>query len=110
VKGHPARSRNYFPLLFFSGFIVGARSDISLPGRTSRVPLVVAGHSIVRPKPVVVPALDRRRLALEEGRPRWMVWYSTFASMDMLDLAQVMAHLHGAEPLDLTDLLDPERQ
>jgi hypothetical protein len=30
--------------------------------------------------------------------------------VDMRDLAQVMAHMHGREPLDLTDKPDPDLQ
>jgi hypothetical protein len=32
------------------------------------------------------------------------------ALVDMRDLAQVMAHMHGQVPLDLTGLPDPEVQ
>jgi hypothetical protein len=32
------------------------------------------------------------------------------ALVDMRDLAQVMAHMHGVEPLDLTGLPDPDLQ
>ena len=32
------------------------------------------------------------------------------ALVDMRDLAQVMAHMHGREPLDLTDKPDPDLQ
>ena len=32
------------------------------------------------------------------------------ALIDMRDLAQVMAHMHGAEPIDLTDQPDPDLQ
>jgi hypothetical protein len=32
------------------------------------------------------------------------------ALVDMRDLAQVMAHMHGREPIDLTDQPDPDLQ
>jgi hypothetical protein len=32
------------------------------------------------------------------------------ALVDMRDMAQVMAHMHGRVPLDLTGLPDPEMQ